>query len=181
MRILGLCGRKGSGKDEAAKALIADGWVRMAFADPLRDMLRILNPIVRTDGLADRWAEVYDREGYDRLKQLPEARRLMQTLGTEVIRDFFGQDAWANMLLRTVANMPPATRVVVTDVRFNNEARALRAAGATIINVVRPDLGAPDDAHISEVGVAQALVDRTLWNVGSIDDLHRHVRSIISP
>lgn len=34
-KVLGLLGRKGAGKDTAAKSLMERGWVRLAFADPL--------------------------------------------------------------------------------------------------------------------------------------------------
>lgn len=45
-KIIGLCGYPGSGKDEAAKFLIARGWQRIAFADPLRAMALAIDPFV---------------------------------------------------------------------------------------------------------------------------------------
>lgn len=185
-RIVGLAGRKGSGKDEAAKALVADGWVKVAFADPLRDLLYILNPIVRPEHdefvhpVCERWAEIFDTEGYDELKQIPEARRLMQVFGTEVVREHFGQDAWVRLTVEKILAIGSAN-IVVSDLRFNNEARALHNLGSTNINIVRPDLDSPDDPHVSETGVAQRHLDKTLRNVGSINDLHTWIRSAVIP
>ena len=36
MQVIGLCGAARSGKDTAADGLVAVGWRRLAFADPMR-------------------------------------------------------------------------------------------------------------------------------------------------
>jgi len=46
MLIIGLHGKKRSGKDTAAKALICAGWRHFAFADDLRRGILALNPLV---------------------------------------------------------------------------------------------------------------------------------------
>jgi dephospho-CoA kinase len=44
--LVGLTGYARSGKDTAAQVLINDGFNRVAFADPMKNMLYALNPIV---------------------------------------------------------------------------------------------------------------------------------------
>jgi hypothetical protein len=182
--VLALSGRKGSGKDEAAKALIADGWVRVAFADPLREMLAILDPMVERNwwgGPELRWTEILASEGYDELKQIPEARRLMQVFGTEVIRNHFGQNAWVDLAVNKIeALTDDGHSVVITDCRFPNEASTVRGLLAgRVVEIHRPDL-IGDDAHVSEAGLPEGLIDVHLTNDGSIADLHTKIREIAS-
>jgi ribosomal protein S11 len=64
--------------------------------------------------------------------------------------------------------------VAITDVRFDNEAAAVRAAGGRVFRVVRSGdscLAAETAAHASEAGVSDALVDGVIVNSGSLDDL----------
>lgn len=181
-RVLALSGRKGSGKDEAAKALLADGWVRVALADPVREMLTILNPIIVSNfGEDSRWRQILEEDGYDQLKQYPEARRLMQVFATEVIRNNFGQDAWLDLAVTKIEDLTSdGFSVVVTDCRFPNEARKIRQVlRGMVVNIIRPELPA-DDAHLSEQPLPVELLDHTIINNGTIADLHRNIREAAS-
>lgn len=44
--VLGLAGRKGVGKTYLAKQLEERGWVRMSYADSVRDLALTLDPII---------------------------------------------------------------------------------------------------------------------------------------
>lgn len=104
-------------------------------------------------------------------------RYALQQLGTQWGRDCWA-DTWVTLALRRAAAVPSSVPVVAfTDVRFVNEARALKAAGGTLWRVVRADAGLVGSAGAHESEVEQddpqmtALVDHTFINNGTIAGL----------
>ncbi|MEU7160339.1 hypothetical protein [Streptomyces chrestomyceticus] len=180
-RHIALMGRAGSGKDTIGARLVsAHHFVRVAFADPLRDVALGLDPIVTYEPagagpLPIRLSDLVRREGWDRAKRRPEIRRTLQRLGQSV-RD---QDdrLWLRLAL---ARVDVADRwsvpVVVTDCRYRNEADALRARGFLLVRVERPGEHGPTSAdqreHISETDLERFGPDAVLTNGGSLDELH---------
>jgi hypothetical protein len=170
--LIGLHGFPRSGKDTAAEVLTRDhGYTRIALADPIRNGLLALDPWVR----AGDWSEYNDDNrddprwlsypysvsprrltslvaefGWDGLKASDlwrfETRTLPQKFGTEVGREEFWNTFWLDLAER---RMLDAGRVVVTDVRFANEAEWIRSQGGLLINIVRPGYGAVNN-HASE-------------------------------
>lgn len=165
---IGLMGRKQSGKNAVASALAKNGYTELAFADPLRMMALRLNPII--DGAANmRYSDALEEFGYDLAKELyPEIRRFLQVLGTDAVREVLGDTLWVdNLIDRLIMDNEPH---VVTDVRFPNEAQAIRRDGGKLVRVVRP--GVPsDDRHVSETALDDYRVDYVATNGGSLDDL----------
>lgn len=158
-RIIGLTGLAGSGKSLAAELLEHRfDFVRVSFADPLRDMLSSLGIDVR------------DKSSTPSVLQGRTVRYALQTLGTEWGRNLIGQDVWAAAALHRARQMSGLVLpVVFDDVRFDNEAAAIRAEGGQIWRIVRPGLTRMD--HASENGVDDRLVDHTLVNDGSVGQL----------
>ena len=165
--LIGLTGAAGAGKDTIASHLCErHAFVKLALADPLYQMVSCMTGIP-VERLADR--SVKERP-VDWLGASP--RRLLQTLGTEWARDTVGADVWIKHLIRRLDGFD---RVVVTDVRFENEAQAVRNRGGAIIEVIRPaplELVA-DSArrHSSEAGISDDLVDVTIVNDTDVDGL----------
>lgn len=176
--VIGLSGLKGSGKDTAARALYDLGWTRAAFADPLRDMLYMLDPLIGdADGTqpnAMRWQEYMDAVGYDQAKKHPEVRRLMQVFGTEVMRQQYGQDAWVNLMAEKIRREPG--NYVLTDVRFDNEAKMVHAFGGFMVRIERDGLSA--DGHASEAGISDDLIDAVISNNSDVGALHLQMRGV---
>lgn len=173
--VIGLSGLKGCGKDTAAQVLIEDGWTRLAFADPLRQMLYTLNPLIGDlDGRSNpiRWQQYLDTVGYDEAKKHPEVRRLMQVFGTEVIRQQYGQDAWVNLAAKRINREPG--NYVVTDVRFDNEAKMIHAIGGFMVRIERD--GLTSDGHASEAGISDDLIDAVIKNNDTVESLHLQMR-----
>jgi hypothetical protein len=179
---VGLSGYAGSGKDEAAKALIVGGWRRDAFADRLRQFLYNLDPWVTVSpdvGVA-RLAKLVDAYGWDRAKRtFPEIRRLLQRTGTEAGRKVLGAQVWVDALMREFD--PVNEALVVTDCRFSNEADAIRKAGGVIVRVNRPGVGPKADpggwVHESEVALDGYDFDVVIDNDGTVEDLHDRLLS----
>ena len=71
-----------------------------------------------------------------------------------------------------------AENIVISDVRFDNEARAIREMGGFVIEIIRPGIKSVK-AHSSEGGIDRKLIDKYVANSGTIDNLHERIRSII--
>ncbi|GAA1403293.1 hypothetical protein GCM10009639_47900 [Kitasatospora putterlickiae] len=180
MKNIALIGRARSGKDTAAKALAGHGYVRLALADPLKAMAYDIDPVVGVELLgvhapaSVHLADAVDRYGWETVKDTyPAARRFLQRLGTEGIRRHVDPDFWITRCLHAAAAIPGP--VVVTDVRFDNEVEALRAAGFEVWFI---DRGAPDGDHPSEqLGPDRA--DLVVPNTGTLADFHARVREAL--
>ncbi|MEU8133267.1 hypothetical protein [Streptodolium elevatio] len=171
--LIGLSGYARSGKDEAAKALVAGGWRQVAFADKVKDFVCALDPMVPSTrgGQPMRLSTVVARRGWDYAKTwYPEVRVLLQRAGTEAGRRILGQDIWIDALFRDIAEEPA---VVISDVRFPNEAQAIADRGGLLIRIERPGVGVMP--HESETALDDWPFDHVLVNDGTVEDLHRKV------
>lgn len=176
--IVGLSGYARSGKDEAAKALVSHGYRRVAFADALRNILYVTNPLIpRQDfHVVERLRSIVDNLGWDDAKDTyPEIRRLLQVLGTEGGREIMGENIWVETAFKDVS---PGDDVVLTDVRFMNEGDYIKSLGGAVIKVVREGFG-PVNAHISDNAMESYEFDYTINNNGTVQDLHDEVLSIV--
>lgn len=173
--IIGLTGYAQSGKDTLAKMLVEQyGFERRAFADPIRNLLYEMNPMAGSEPLRIK----VDVEGWDKAKQHPEVRRLLQYLGVAA-RDILGDKVWINA---TFAGMELNKNYVITDIRFLNEARALKdLTGYPNLNtylwrVTRTGVG-PVNGHVSESQMDTYDADVTFDNSGTIEDLELMVKT----
>jgi len=182
---IGLIGRRRVGKDTVAKILVEQyGYERLAFADPLREAALALNPIVCIGAgeVEGRLARVVETIGWEAAKdRYPEVRRILQRLGDEAGRRIHGPDLWVRHMARRLRDATGP--VVVTDVRYRNEAAVLRSRGFRLVRVVRPTpvSGDPADVagHASETELAMYRTDETLVNDSSLDDLARRVAVLV--
>jgi dephospho-CoA kinase len=171
--IIGLSGYAQTGKDETAKILVREhGFKRLAFADPIRDAVYGLNPLVEG---GQRVADLVDEYGWDVAKGKDEVRRLLQAMGAEVGRKQFGSDFWVVVAMSQIGT---STDVVFTDVRFPNEAKAIADMNGAIVRVIRPNTSAVND-HESEVAMDRYDFDATIINNGTVEDLNSQVNRIL--
>lgn len=178
--LIGLTGRAGSGKDTAADALVEQfGFVKMAFAAPLKRTASVLFNLPECY-FHDRDLKEKPLEDWDNLSP----RHMLQLLGTESVRNVFGDNFWIKRWISEYGQMTCDTNVVVTDVRYNNEAEAIRSLGGVIIHVRRPGENGLDSSagsHSSEKGVDfNSRRDSWVNNTGSIEDLHKKMRAFFT-
>jgi hypothetical protein len=170
--IIGLSGYAQSGKDTVANILVEKhGYRRIAFADPIRKLLYEMDPLVPKgygEGVINyRLQDLVDSYGWDKVKvDFPEVRRLLQELGVGA-RTLFGDTFWINEALYDVAS---DDKVVVSDVRFENEARWIQDFKGQIWRVKRMGTDAAND-HVSESEMDGYPVDQIFVNNGTIEDL----------
>lgn len=181
--LIGLSGYARSGKDSVADVLCRDhGFVRVAFADPIREALFALNPILHDGVPTVRVQDVIEKFGWDGYKESPygfEIRRLLQRMGTEVGREIILDEVWVEIALRRVdALIHEGKSVVITDMRFVNEADFFYGYGAEVWRVERPGVGPAND-HASEVELDGYPFDVVIDNNGSLEDLAALVGSYV--
>lgn len=183
MRIVGLAGPAGCGKDTVAEFLCTtQGFVQVAFADPIRVALKAML------GLRDwHFTDRMMKEGIiDGIGKSP--RQLMQTLGTEWGRELVHTDLWVTLLGDKVDRLresPPCLHIagiVISDVRKENEAAYVRKHGE-IWHIHRTSVSSTGLAgntrrHSSEAGIQYQRGERIIHNAGSIDDLFDTVAQI---
>ena len=170
--ILGLSGYARAGKNSVAD-LLGVTYMQRAFADPMRDALLKLNPWIDSK---ECLADAVDHLGWDQAKVIfPEIRRLLQVLGTEVGREMIGQSVWVDIALKCVK---PNDNIVFTDVRFHNEANAIKFLGGQIWRVERPQVGAVN-AHPSETAMDDWPFDQIIYNDESLEELKVQVGRIL--
>lgn len=175
MKVIGITGYAQSGKDTAAGFLVERGFKRLSFADILRTSLYNLNPLIPVGVsqwepdeavFVERVQDIVDAIGWDHAKVThPEIRQLLQRFGTDVGRALYGDGFWVD---RVTNQIEPGNNYVIPDVRFQNEALAVRRFGGLVFRINRPGVGAVN-THISDTGIDSLVVDGVIPNTGDLD------------
>jgi len=149
--LIGLNGRKGAGKDTVYERVAThlSGYApveRRAFADPVYELAaRALDITV---------------EDLRRTKDIPHRRRFLQRIG-DGARQVFGESFWVDQV-----DLSHEGRIVlVTDVRYENEALAITDAGGHVYRVLGPPrVEKADDPHVTERPLPAWLLDGVIDN-----------------
>jgi hypothetical protein len=158
MILLGLHGRMGSGKDTAASFIkkhyiglsenfdgidIEDNLKSAAFADPLKVACQAMFGGDRKNyfGTQEDKAQEAGAWGTHIGPQWGTYRGILQQFGTNVMRHHVHPDFWVYAMKEKIvrARLNGTDLFVITDVRFPNEAKMIRAAGGKVVHVVYTD------------------------------------------
>lgn len=170
VKIVGIIGAAGSGKTLVAEHLVQHyAYTRTRFAAPLKRMLKA------GLGLTDE-----QLDGHEKMTPIPALngvtpRQLMQTLGTEWGRRRVDPNLWVKCWKRDALSINGD--VVVDDVRFPNEAAAVKQLGGTLWRVYRPGLAQGE--HVSEKLHREIKEDRLITNASTIDALIASVDTLV--
>lgn len=180
MTLIALTGYATSGKDAFADALGAQyGYVKMGFADAICSLAIVINPRLYIGRL--RWwklSKIVSRYGWTEAKKFPAVRRYLQLLGSEGGRACLGEDCWVDALMpRVIKLMRAGENVVITNVRFANEAQAILDLGGDIIRIIRNGVGQVNE-HNSDKGEAFQYAIEDVYNNGTLSDLAREAARI---
>lgn len=165
--LIGFTGPAGVGKDEAARQLrlALSNYSAYAFAKPIKDALAAMGfpePATRAEkeaiipNLGVSW------------------RHLAQTLGTEWGRNSVRSDLWLWLAKEQYANH---RNLLITDVRFENEAAWVREVGGLMVHVYGRETTVIGQAatHSSEAGVSVQVGDYMLPNTAGLAELRSKV------
>lgn len=196
--LIGLTGDAGAGKDSAAAVLCSAGWHSVAFADALRIEVaaawqvdvRLLTDRATKEvplqalcvghGLNADWLRYCAVNGHN-LMTPRSPRWVLQQWGSW--RRAQNPLHWIRHVQVWISTQWRAGQadLVVTDVRYANEAAALQALGAHVVRVHRPGLPAlPADTaqHESERHTAIA-VQADIYNSGRLSELAAEVWRVV--
>lgn len=202
--IIGVCGFIGSGKDTVADYLVNfHEFRRESFADTLKDAVASVFGWDRTllEGRtkeAREWREEVDPWWAERLGMPTLTPRwVLQYWGTEVCRKSFHDDIWIASLENKIRNSKDD--IIVSDVRFPNEVKAIKNQNGKMIWVQRGRLpkwydtaleaNAGSNMAINELKIQKVHASEWAWvgtkfdhiihNDMKIDDLYNEVKALV--
>ena len=208
--IVGFVGFIGSGKDTAADYLVNfHEFRRDSFANTLKDAVACVFGWDRVllEGRtkeAREWREQVDTWWAERLNMPNLTPRLMlQLWGTEVCRNGFHDDIWIASLENKMRKT--SDNIVISDVRFPNEIKAIHNAGGIVVRIKRGDDPEWYDAavsanagpngnatwslskaklaqlkiHASETAWVGGAIDHTVYNDTTIDAVFEQIKNLV--
>jgi hypothetical protein len=180
--IIGITGRKRSGKDTVAAYLRDEySFVRYQMASPLK---KAVCALFGWD--ADIVEDGPEKEAIDPTYGI-SPRQVMQFMGFELgkeLGDRFPEFESTTSRQLYVKRMQqfieahPTFHIVIPDIRMPYEVDAIRALGGYMIRVAR-DLTPNSDMHATESFVDTMFVDAEIQNTGSIEELYESVDIIM--
>lgn len=167
MRLIGLSGRKRSGKDTVFALIQEEAGhlrpVRVAFGDALKEEVSNLLNVSVEEMESDK----------------SRFRGLLQWWGTEW-RRHQNPLYWIDKTRATIQALEGQSElVVVTDVRFANEVLLIEQLGGTVVRVSRPEADSVSDPHLSEVLMDKHPFTQFLHNTGTVEELRRSIQKLL--
>jgi hypothetical protein len=167
--LIGLSGKSGSGKSTAGEFLVDHhGYYPFAFADALKD-------VVQTAFHFSDEQMTLGKEAVD-LRCGKSPRWCLQHFGS-AFREVWPQIWIWNLRSKILYFLSEWGQrpIVVTDVRFRDEAEALKRLGAVLVRIDRPGAGAVNGipGHISETDLDNwEGWDHIIYNIGTLKEFY---------
>ncbi len=165
--IIGFTGSMGVGKSLAVRTL--EGYLYPKFTT----LSKLAQPLYDIQEYAYQRIE----SAYKRPEGFIKDRKLLQWLGTEWGRDTLSKTLWVDVWKADVeVKIFKGYEVICDDVRFDEEAQAIKALGGKIILITsdktaqRINTEAGIKAHASESGISKHLIDAHIVNNGSVEE-----------
>ena len=172
--IIGITGKKFSGKDTLADELVLNyDFIKYSMADPLKDALKSLF------GFTDEQLYGNQKEIIDTRWNITP-REVLQFFGTQVMqfkiqelipkvkRNFFVKR------FEDFCQKNEEKNIVVADIRFQHEIDSVRKMGGIIIKVIRDNLNNNLSQHISESGLDSLTnIDFVIENNSTKEELFK--------
>lgn len=188
--IIGISGKRGSGKNTIARMLQSifkrrltdykhdeahpDPFQELAFADQVKIMMESMTGY-------PGWTQE------DKAVYMPEFQMTvgegLQRFGTG-LRDTFHKEVWVVATLKKAVS-----DTIITDVRFPNEVLAIHQAGGVMLRIEGNPVsmqgdGTRDDSHISETALDDYPFEYVIKNDGTLEELFNkvlHFTNIVWP
>jgi hypothetical protein len=170
--LIGLNGRLQSGKDTTYE--IIQEFVPHAERLAFTDLLKV--SAAASLGISSSMMDQFKTQGIIRVSTMNgiiselSGREYLQRYGTEAHRDVFGDNFWVDQVLPVDFDHSNKF-VVLTDMRFPNEAERVKHLGGFTVKVHRHQ---DSSAHRSEQNI-DTQIDYFLDNTGTLNDLRANV------
>jgi len=176
MKIIGLIGKKESGKSTFAKFIQGHcpkdkKCVILSFASILKTML--FKAEICTE------EEMY-------LRKTPYSREMMQKIGTNIIRDQIDPNFFCKCMIKEIKEVaksnPPFNKdtiIVIDDVRFQNEAQLIENIDGVLISIIRPESEVSLDVHKSETEMDRIKTEMAVFNDSDLENLEKAAKSLM--
>ena len=177
--VIGVTGKAGSGKDTIGDYLVENyGFVKMAMADPLKSGVQNLFHIDDET--------MYDREKREEpLADFPDwsVRKILQFVGTDLLRNQFDKDIWVKLMLKKL-RLSSSQKIVICDIRFPNELNCIRDceyANGHFFRVVRNSCDVGDNVGLGnhESETHELDYDHEFSNDGTFEGLYKQIDKVM--
>lgn len=169
MVIIGVCGRAGSGKDEFYRTANSEfpemKFCKSFFSKAVKEIASLI---------------VFNNE---RMYTLFEGRTMKSTVNRlgvtnrelligigDGLRKSVSEDIWIKLI-----NMPKNRNIIVTDLRYPNEAEFIRSLGGIVVKINRN----PSEEIETESSVDDVVPDRVIENNGTLEEYRKKVVDLI--
>jgi len=151
-------GKMQVGKTTSATYLVKKyGFIKLAFADKLKEIARDLFP--------------------EQFETGEKPRKLLQDLGIKMRE--IDEDVWVNYVLRKIKNLPKETNIAIDDLRFLNEYKALKNEGFFVVRIIRNVPPSPYSNHQSELEVDKMPYDWIIYNTSTLENLYAELDKLV--
>lgn len=189
MMIIGIIGKKGSGKDTIADYLVKNhGFIRFAFADKVKEVCKAM-------------FNMTDKDFIEKNKEVLKPdwnispRQALQLFGTDIGRKIlpekipelkkilpFPEGIWIRHFIiwyQEQLKINPRVKVVISDVRFLDEAETVKTYDGKLWKVIRDKKIYGNDQHISENQLDNfSEIDKIIDNNDSLENLYKKIEEI---
>jgi len=184
--LIGLVGLIGSGKDTVAERLVTHhGYKRDSFAKSLKDAVSSMfnwnRELLEGNTKESRdWREQPDAFWSEKMGKEVTPRWVLQYFGTEVMRQGMYDAIWVD----SVIGRYKGDKTVISDTRFQNEIKTIKAHGGIVVLVKRGEIPTREEMqkqgiHQSEWDWVGSDFDYTIDNTSSLEGLDTNIDQFI--
>ena len=169
MKVIGIAGQKGSGKDTVARMILehvkpSTTFQVFHFADHLKKCCSLIH------GVDERFFD--ERELKDAtIPGMSVTPRKLMCDTADALKAMVGPDFFVKHVRKQILELPTTDLVIVADVRFPMETMLVDEFGGHLLHVTRSSLVPDPIPHNSEVPLVVRPSDYPIENNGSMDDL----------
>jgi len=202
--ILTGCTREQLESDEFKTSKLSDEWIRYGYADGFFKYYKNGKEETKMNNVQcdkERYELEYRTNWQTAYKVHPTYRELLQYIGTDLLRNQLHEDVWVNALMSkykpnvcsgvthcalagkpeiSCNQCPEYPNWIITDVRFPNEAKAVKYRGGIVIKINRYNSNQQlFNQHESEIALDNYEFDYVIDNNGTIEELIGQVKNIL--